>query len=411
MKRLSFLAVALLSGAALLSSCKKEGGAGGDKIIIGEYASMTGQTATFGQSVHNGAVLAIDELNQSGGVLGKQIELQSEDDQSKTEDATAAVQKLINRNKVMALLGEVASSRSKAGGPIAQAAKIPMISPASTNEDVTKIGDYIFRVCFIDPFQGNALANFSMKSLGAKRAAVLTDVKQDYSMGLATSFRETFRKNGGDIVSEQSYSSGDKDFRAALTSIRATNPDVIFIPGYYSEVSLIVRQARELGINVPLLGGDGWDSPELTKGAEKEFMNTYFSNHFSTEDPDPAVQNFVKKYHEKYHTDPDAMGALGYDAARILVDAFKRAGSTDPAKLRDAIASTKDFAGVTGKITINAERNAEKPITILKIVDGKYHFAQRIGPGGETQTEFKADTPAPAAAAPAAAPAEPAKKK
>lgn len=390
------LAVLTAYTALTLSSCKKEGGAGGDKIVVGEFASMTGQTATFGQSVHSGTTLAIEEINQSGGVLGKQIDLHSEDDQSKTEDATAAVQKLINRDKVVALLGEVASSRSKAGGPIAQQAKIPMISPASTNEDVTKIGDYIFRVCFIDPFQGNALASFGMKSLGAKRAAILEDVKQDYSIGLASSFRETFRKNSGEIVSEQSYSSGDKDFRAALTSIRETNPDVIFVPGYYSEVSLIVRQARELGITVPMLGGDGWDSPELTKGAEKVFMNTYFSNHFSTEDPDPAVQNFVTKYKAKYHSDPDAMAALGYDAARILADAFKRAGSTDPAKLRDAIAATKDFDGVTGKITINAERNAEKPITILKIVDGKYHFAQRIGPNGETQTEFKAETPATA---------------
>lgn len=400
------LVIAAAFFAVFLSSCKKEGGAEGDKIVIGEFASMTGQTATFGQSVHAGTVLAIEEINQAGGVLGKQIDLRSEDDQSKTEDATAAVQKLINRDKVIALLGEVASSRSKAGGPIAQAGKIPMISPASTNEEVTKIGDYIFRICFIDPFQGNALASFSMKSLGAKRAAILMDVKQDYSIGLANSFRETFRKSGGDIASEQSYSTGDKDFRSALTSIRATNPDVIFVPGYYSEVGLIVQQARELGITVPLLGGDGWDSEELTKGKEKEFNNTFFSNHFSTEDPDAAVQNFVKKFRDKNKSEPDAMAALGYDAARILVDAIKRAGTTDAAKLRDAIAATKEFAGVTGKITINAERNAEKPITILKIVDGKYHFAQRIGAAGETQTEFKAEPSAAPAATTAPAPAK-----
>ncbi len=384
-------ALVVLTSATFLSSCKKEGAAEGNDIIIGEYASMTGQTATFGQSVHAGAVLAIDEINQGGGVIGKKIVLKSEDDQSKTEDATAAVQKLINRDKVIALLGEVASSRSKAGGPIAQQSKIPMISPASTNEDVTKIGDYIFRICFIDPFQGNALASFAKKSLGAKRAAILQDTKQDYSIGLANAFRETFRKSGGDVVSEQAYSSGDKDFRSALTSIRATNPDVIFIPGYYNEVSLIVRQARELGITVPLLGGDGWDSDELTKGAEQQFNNTYLSNHFSVEDPDAAVQNFVTKYKAKFQKDPDAMAALGYDAARILTEAIKRAGTTDAAKLRDAIAATKDFNGVTGKITLNAQRNAEKPITILKIVNGKYHFAQRIGPNGETQTDFKAN--------------------
>ncbi|MFI5264211.1 MAG: ABC transporter substrate-binding protein, partial [Candidatus Kapaibacterium sp.] len=308
---------------------------------------------------------------------------------SKQEEATSAVQKLINHDKVVALLGEVASSRSRAGGQIAQQAKIPMISPASTNEEVTKIGDYIFRICFIDPFQGEAMANFAMKTLHAKRAAILLDTKQDYSIGLANSFRETFKKNGGVEVGEQAYSSGDKDFRAALTSIRASNPDVIFIPGYYSEVSLIVRQARELGITCPLIGGDGWDSSELTKGAEQQFNNTYFSNHFSTEDPDPAVQNFIKKYKAKYNTNPDAMSALGYDAALILADAMKRAGSTDPQKLRDAIGATKDFSGVTGSITIDAERNAKKPLTILQIVDGKYHFAQRISAAGDPMTEFK----------------------
>jgi branched-chain amino acid transport system substrate-binding protein len=378
-----------LSLTVIFSACKKEGGADGNEILVGEFASMTGQTATFGQASHNGTALAIDEINAGGGVLGKQIKLISEDDQSKAEDAVSAVQKLINRNRVIALLGEVASSRSKAGGPIAQQAHIPMISPASTNEDVTKIGDYIFRICFIDPFQGQALANFGMKTLHAKRAAILLDTKQDYSIGLANSFRETIRKNGGDIVSEQAYSSGDKDFRAALTSIRASNPDVIFIPGYYGEVSLIVRQARELGITVPLLGGDGWDSPELTKGAEKQFNNTYFSNHLSTEDPDPAVQNFIKKYKAKYNAEPDAMAALGYDSGNILADAIKRAGSTDSKKLRDAIADTKNFAGVTGSITIDKDRNASKPLTILQIVDGKYHFAQRISATGEPMTEFK----------------------
>jgi branched-chain amino acid transport system substrate-binding protein len=390
MKFKSFASFVLAVSLTLIfSACKKEGGAATNEIVIGEFASLTGQTATFGQSVHGGTTLAIDEINAAGGVLGKQIKLLTEDDQSKAEDATAAVQKLINRNNVVALLGEVASSRSRAGGPIAQQAKIPMISPASTNEEVTKIGDYIFRICFIDPFQGEAMANFAMKTLHAKRAAILLDTKQDYSIGLANSFRETLRKNGGEEASEQAYSSGDKDFRAALTSIRASNPEVIFIPGYYSEVSLIVRQARELGITVPLLGGDGWDSPELTKGAEKQFNGTYFSNHFSTEDPDPAVQDFLKKYRDKYHADPDAMGALGYDAARILADAIKRAGGTDSKKLRDAIASTKDFAGVTGSITVDANRNASKPLTILQIVDGKYHFAQRISATGDPMTEFK----------------------
>lgn len=396
--KFGFFSLAALAILALtFSSCKKEGGEAASEILIGHFASLTGQTATFGQSADKGIHLAIEEVNASGGVLGKQVKVITEDDQSKAEDATKAVQKLINRDKIVALLGEVASTRSKAGGPIAQQNKIPMISPASTNEEVTKIGDYIFRICFIDPFQGEALAQFSMKSLHAKRAAILVDVKQDYSMGLEKAFQNTFRANGGEIVSEQSYSSGDKDFRAALTSIRSSHPDVVFIPGYYSELSLIVRQARELGITVPLMGGDGWDSEELTKGAESEFNNTFFSNHFSTEDPDPMVQNFIKKFREKYKSEPDAMSALGYDAALILADAIKRAGTTEGPKLRDAIATTKDFSGITGKITINAERNAEKPLEILQIVDGKFRFAQRIGPKGEALSEYKPITSSAAA--------------
>ncbi len=375
--------------AAFFVSCKTSGGPAGSEIIVGEYASLTGGTATFGQSVHNGDVLAVDEINASGGVLGKKINLVTEDDQSKTEEAVASVQKLVNSDKAIALLGEVASSRSMAGAPIAQQAHVPMITPASTNEDVTKKGDYIFRICFIDPFQGKTMAHFALGSLGKKRAAVLTDVKQDYSVGLDEAFKHTFSTAGGTIVSEQSYSTGDKDFHAPLTSIRAANPDVIFVPGYYTEVSLIVRQARELGIECPILGGDGWDSPELTKGEEQQFNNTFFSNHYATEDPDSTVQNFVKKYQDKYHAVPDAMAALGYDAARILADAIKRAGSTDSSALRKAIAETKDFPGVTGHITIDENRNASKPLTIIKIVDGKFHFAQRIGPNGEALTPLK----------------------
>jgi branched-chain amino acid transport system substrate-binding protein len=388
-RRASLATVALLAFGLFVSSCKTSGGPAGNEIPVGEFASLTGGTATFGQSEHNGDVLAVEEINAAGGVLGKKINLLTEDDQSKTEEAVASVQKLVNSDHVVALLGEVASSRSMAGAPIAQNAHVPMISPASTNEDVTKKGDYIFRICFIDPFQGQTMAHFALGSLGKKRAAVLTDVKQDYSVGLDEAFKKTYSTSGGTIVSEQSYSSGDKDFHAPLTSIKAANPDVIFVPGYYTEVSLIVRQARQLGIECPILGGDGWDSPELTKGAEKEFMNTFFSNHFATEDPDTTVQNFVKKYQDKFHSIPDAMAALGYDATRILADAIKRAGSTDSAALKKAISETKDFAGVTGHITIDQNRNASKPITILKITNGQFHFAQRIGPSGEALTPFQ----------------------
>ena len=389
LSRSIFASSTILAVALFLSSCKTSGGPAGNEIPVGEFASLTGGTATFGQSVHNGDVLATDEINAAGGVLGKKINLMTEDDQSKTEDAVASVQKLVNSDHVVAVLGEVASSRSMAGAPICQQSHVPMITPASTNEDVTKKGDYIFRICFIDPFQGQTMARFALNSLGKKRAAVLTDVKQDYSVGLDEAFKKSFSSSGGTIVNEQSYSTGDKDFHAPLTSIKGANPDVIYVPGYYTEVSLIVRQARELGIECPILGGDGWDSPELTKGAEKEFTNTFFSNHFATEDPDTTVQNFVKKYQDKFHSVPDAMAALGYDATRILADAIKRAGSTDSTALKKAIAETKDFPGVTGRITIDQNRNASKPITIIKVVNGKFHFAQRIGPNGEALTPFQ----------------------
>lgn len=409
----SFKFLALLFFIASISSCKKEGangGAEGGDIVVGEFASLTGGTASFGTSVTEGSRLAFEEINAAGGVLGRQIKTVTEDDQSKTEEATSAVQKLISRDQVVAILGEVASSRSMAAAPIAQSSKIPMISPASTNEEVTKKGDYIFRICFIDPFQGEALANFALNSLKAKRAAVLIDVRQDYSIGLADAFKKTFLAGGGQIVQEQSYSSGDKEFRAQLTSIRGSQPEVLFVPGYYNEVSLMVRQARELGIKVPMLGGDGWDSPELTKGAEKEFENTFLSNHFAKEDPDPLVQSFVSKYKQKYGKDPDAMAALGYDAARILAEAITRAGTTEGTKLRDAIAQTKDFNGVTGKITLNAQRNAEKPLTILKIVNGQFKFHERVAPGGATSTQATpastGDTSAATASPSVTAPAE-----
>ncbi len=389
LKRSNITAICALCAVLAFASCRKNGGAPGDTIRVGEFASLTGGTATFGQSEHQGDVLAINEINAAGGVLGKQIDLMTEDDQSKTEDAVASVQKLVNSDRVCAVLGEVASSRSMAGAPICQAAHVPMITPASTNEDVTKKGDYIFRVCFTDLFQGQEMARFAMNSLGKKRAAILTDVKQDYSVGLDDAFKNTYTFGGGVIVSEQSYSTGDKDFHAPLTSIKGANPDVIFVPGYYTEVALIVRQARELGIDCPILGGDGWDSPELTKGNEQQFNNTFFSNHFSTEDPDTTVQGFIKKYQDEYHAVPDAMAALGYDAARILVDAMRRAGSTDSVKLKKAIASTKNFPGVTGSITIDNYRNASKPITIIKIVNGKFRFEQRIGPNGEAMTPFQ----------------------
>lgn len=378
-----FGALAVCAGLALAGCNKTDttgGSADGDTIRIGEYASLTGQTASFGTASHNGAIMVIDDANAAGGVLGKKIKLITEDDQSKPGEAATAVRKLISRDKVVAVIGEIASSRSLEAGPIAQQNKVPMVSPGSTNPNVTKVGNFIFRVCFIDPFQGTVMAKFALNSLKKTRVAVLTDVRQDYSVGLAQFFKEYFTKNGGTIVGEQSYSSGDQDFKAQLTSIRASNPEAIFVPGYYNEVGLIARQARELGITVPIMGGDGWDSPTLTEIGGPAMEGNFFANHFSTEDKSPVIQEFIKKYRDRFGRDPDGMAALGYDAAKVLLDAMTRAGSTENTKVRDALAATKDFQGVTGKITIDENRNANKSAVVLTIKDKGFHYVETIAP-------------------------------
>ncbi len=297
--RLRWCVAALLSAAFLCAAaCGKRGA--GDEISIGEYGSLTGTTATFGISTDNAIKMAFEEVNAAGGVTGKKLKLFVEDDQSKPEEAATAATKLVNQNHVVALLGEVSSSRSLAAAPIAQAAEIPMVSPSSTNPRVTQVGDYIFRVCFTDPFQGAVMAKFANDTLKLKRVAILVDVRNDYSVGLQTFFRQNFKQMGGEIVAEQSYSEGDSDFHAQLTQIKAANPEAIYVPGYYTEVGTIARQARELGIAAPLLGGDGWDSPKLWEIGGEALNGSYFSNHYSTDDPSPVVQKFVTEYKKKY---------------------------------------------------------------------------------------------------------------
>jgi len=379
-RHLRWAAFAVVAYGFLFVGCKKKDSAGNpEEIVIGEFAALTGATASFGQSAHRGVRMAIDEANAGGGVLGKKLRLVTEDDQSKAGEAATVVRRMISREKPVAIIGEVASSRSLEAAPICQQNKIPMISPASTNPKVTETGDYIFRVCFIDPFQGAVLAKFMLQR-GFTKVAILTDVKQDYAVGLADFFKDYFTKNGGTIVSEQSYSSGDKDFKAQLTSIRSTNPEAILVAGYYNEAGLIASQARELEIKVPLLGGDGWDSPSLVEVAGEAMEGNFFSNHFSAEDKSPAVQDFLAKYKAKYIETPDAMAALAYDATMLLLDAIKRAGTTESSALRDAIASTKGFAAVTGTITLDANRNATKSAVILQIQDGKFRFVETVAP-------------------------------
>ena len=350
-----------------------------DVIKVGEFASLTGGSASFGQSSHKGTALAIEEINLAGGVLGKKIKLLTEDDQSQAGQPATIVRKFISNDHVVAVLGEVASSKSLEAAPICQENRIPMISPASTNPKVTEVGDYIFRVCFIDPFQGTVMAKFAL-SKKWKNVALLTDVKQDYSVGLAQFFKENFSKNGGQIVKEQSYSTGDKDFKAQLTSIKAAKPEAIFIPGYYAEVALIARQAKQIGLKVPLLGGDGWIGESLLKVAGSSLDGSFLSCHFSADDKSPVIQDFVKKFKAKYGQTPDDMAALGYDSAMILADAMKRAGTTDGTKLRDAIAETKNFNGISGTITLDEKRNARKPAVILAIQNGGFIFQEKVQP-------------------------------
>jgi branched-chain amino acid transport system substrate-binding protein len=378
--RRSFLLTGLCGLAlATLPNCKKQGGGEAAEIVVGEVAALTGGTATFGQSSHAGTQMAVDEINAAGGLLGKKVKLITEDDQSKQGEAGTVAKKLVSRDNVIALLGEVASGRSLEMAPVAQKAGIPMISPASTNPKVTAEGDFISRVCFIDPFQGTVMAKFAL-ARGWKKVAVMTDVKQDYSVGLSQFFKEYFTKNGGTIVGEQSYSSGDKDFKAQLTKLKEGNPDAILASGYYNETGLIAVQARELGITAPLLGGDGWDSPSLVEVAGKAIEGSFFSNHFSPEDQNPLIQDFVKKFKEKHGHAPDAMAALGYDSMMILANAIKKAGTTEGKALRDAIAATKDHAGITGVITLDKDRNANKPAVILTIKDGKFVYVETVAP-------------------------------
>lgn len=386
-----FLAICVMTSIFFSFACVNKGGNGttgptGDTIKVGVYGDLTGQTSSFGQSTKNGIELAVEEINKGGGINGKQIQLVIEDDQGRPEQAKTVVSKLINQDKVVAVLGEVASTNSLAAAPVAQEAKIPMITPSSTNPKVTEVGDYISRVCFIDPFQGSTMAKFAATTLKAKTAAILGDVNSDYSKGLTQFFEEEFTKQGGKVLAKEAYTQTDPDFKGQLTKIRELKPDVIYVPGYYGQVGIIAKQARELGMNQPLLGGDGWDSPELWKLGGAALKDTYISNHYSADNPAPEIQNFVKAYQAKFNVVPDSLAALAYDAAKVLADAIKRAGGTDSAKLKDAINATKNFAGVTGTITLDDKRNAVKPAVVLSLdpAASKFTFKETIYPEGMT---------------------------
>ena len=370
----------LLASLSILS-CGGEKAPGAEGIQVGFFGALTGPTATFAQSGRNGVVLAVEEINAAGGVLGgKRIELLVEDDRGEASEAASVVSKLITRDHVVALIGEQASSRTIAAAPIAQSYGIPMISPTSTNVEVTKKGDYIFRACFTDAYQGAVLGSFARKNLEAKTAAQLVDVRNDYSVGLAQAFRDSFERVGGRVVAEQKYSEGDSDFSAQLTALRPLDPDVLVVPGYYTDAGLIARQAKALGLRAILIGGDGWDSPKLTEIGGEAVEGSYFSNHYSAEDPSPRVRQFVEAYRKRYRADPDSIAALSYDATKLLADAIRRAGSTEGKRIRDALADTKDFAAVSGTIAMDADRNPIKPAVILKVEGGRFRFVTSVAP-------------------------------
>ena len=378
MKRILIASIVI---ASLLSACQQQGG--NDKVRIGVFMSTTGTTANFGISSVNGIKMAADEINAAGGINGKQVELLVQDDRSDAAEAATIVTKFVTQDQVHAVIGEVASSRSIAAAPIAQNAKIPMLTPSSTNPEVTKKGDFIFRSCFIDPYQGAAIAQFAAKTLGAKSAAIMVDRKNDYSTGLETVITNTFTKFGGKMVATQSYQEGDQDFNAQLTSLKGANPEVIFVPGYYNDVGLIAKQARDKGITVPLIGGDGWDSTQLYAIGGKALNGSYFTNHYSPYDTDPKVQKFVNDYKARYGNVPDALAATAYDAARIMFDAIKRSKSLNGPDIRDALAATKDYPGVTGTVTFNQNRDAVKPIVMIEIKDGGlYAVRERVSVEG-----------------------------
>ena len=351
-----------------------------ETIKIGEFASLTGKEATYGQNAHKGTLLASEEANAAGGVLGRPLELVTEDDQSKPGEAATVVKKLISRDKVVAVLGEITSGRTLEAAPICQNAKIPLISPGATATQVTARGDYIFRVCFIDEFQGTVMAKFARDTLKLNRVAILSSVSSAQSVGLAKYFRERFTADGGTVALEQKYGEGDKDFRAQLTAIKAAGVEGVFVPGYYAEAALIARQARGLGLTAHFMGVDGWESPELVAVGGAAVEGAYLSTHYSPENRSAKVVDFNARFRARWGVDTNALSALGYDSAMVLIDAIKRAGTTEGPKLRDALAATKEFSGATGLITFDAQRNPTKSAVVLTVKDGRFAFVQDVNP-------------------------------
>lgn len=372
-------------GTASTSGTADNGGGKGGTIKIGANLELSGGVASYGQSIKEGIDLALEEINKSG-INGNKLELVPYDNKSDASEATNGAIKLISQDKVSAIIGAATSTDTLAQVQVAHDNKVPIITPTGTNPTVTVkdgvLNDYAFRTCFIDPFQGTVAANFAANTLNVKKVAILIDSSSDYSKGLAASFKDSLKKDGGQVVSEEAYVAKDTDFHAQLTRIKAANPEFVFIPGYYQEVGLIVKQARELGLNVPMMGADGWDSPTLVQLAGKDALNnTFITNHYSSSDSDQKVQDFVKAFKAKYNgKSPDAFNALGYDTAYFLADAIKRAGSSDPQKIQKALAETNGLQLVTGIMKLDKNHDPIKSAVILEYKNGEQVFKTKVNP-------------------------------
>ena len=377
---ISYLLGRLFFLGAVLAFGVSRAGAAAEPIHMGEFSSLSGREAGLGQYTHMGVQMAVEEINAAGGIDGRPLLVIVEDTQSKAGESATVVRKLITRDHVVAIIGEGASGRCLEGAPIAQRAGIPVVSPAATNPKVTEIGDCIFRVCFTDPFQGTVMAKFAHETLNVRRVGLLSDVASSYSVGLAGYFRRRCAIDGMEIVGEQKFSGGDKDYRAQLTAIKAARPDALFVPAYYGDAGLILLQARQLGLTIPVLGGDGFEAPELVQIAGAAADGAFFPVHFSTSDTSPRSRGFIERYTQRWQKAPTGVSALGYDALNLIADAIRRGKSAEPKAIRAALAATTAFEGITGRIDMDPERNARKPASIVRVEGGQFRFLQTVAP-------------------------------
>ena len=373
-KKFGVLTLASLMAVSLMG-CGKGGSAKSDEIRIGALFELTGAVANYGKSSLNGAQMAVDEINGKGGINGKKIRLVSADNKSEPSEAGNQATKLITKDKVAVIVGPCTSGSTAAASPVVRGSKVPLISPSATAPGITvddkgKVRPYIFRVCFTDPFQGKILATFAVDELKLKKIAIYNDSSSDYSKGLAEVFAKTLESKGGEVVAQEAFLAKDQDFKATLTKLKAANPEALYVPAYYEEVSKIVKQAREVGITCPILGSDGWDSPKLVEIAGADALNgTYYSSFYSSQDTDPHVQQFIKDYRKKYNAEPDGFAINGY---------IKQAGSTDGTKIAKALEGLKDFQMATGKMTVDSEHNPIVSCVIIRMKDGQPLFYKKI---------------------------------